>query len=355
MMYNGGVTFQRAGLLAHTIAFTFAGLLSLRVRFGSPGGQPSFVTDRTFGARLLRCAVLLFSLAALFGVHAAQAQRAPFDSRLMPDVGKLPLTAGFTDVDGAGGGGLVPWAVITGYGTADSWGANAHYTEVPLRDFRLRSFGVAVGALDRIEASVTTDHFTAKGTPLSGLTVEQHIYGMKVRLTGDAVYDQDSWAPQTAIGIEYKRNTGISDTAGLVSPRQLGAGSDSGTDWYLSATKVYLSQSLLLNLTLRYTNANEFGLLGFGGDLKRNRSVEPEATIAYILTRTVAIGTEYRGKPHNLTVDDEHAAWDAFVAWSASRHLSVVAAYARLGSILAPVTHEARNQDGVYLSLQVGF
>jgi Protein of unknown function (DUF3034) len=273
----------------------------------------------------------------------------------MPDEGKLPLTAGFNEVDGAGGGGLVPWALITGYGTADSWGANAHYTVVPVRDFRLQSYGIAVGALDRIEASVTTDKFEATGTALNGLRVEQHIFGLKVRLTGDAVYDQDSWAPQTAIGFEYKRNTGISNTAGLVSPTQLGAASSSGTDWYLSATKILLGQSLLLDLTLRYTNANQFGLLGFGGDLQRNRSVEPESTIAYILSRTVAVGAEYRGKPHNLGVDDERGAWDAFVAWSATRNISLVAAYVRLGSILAPVTKESHNQDGAYLSLQVGF
>ena len=273
----------------------------------------------------------------------------------MPDSGKLPLTAGFNEVDGAGGGGLVPWALITGYGTEDSWGANAHYTAVILRDFRLQSYGIAVGVLDRVEASITTDKFGATGTPLNGLRVEQHIYGMKVRLTGDAVYDQDSWAPQTAVGFEYKRNTGISNTAGLVSPVDVGARSMSGTDWYVSATKVLLAQSLLLNLTLRYTNANQFGLLGFGGDLQRNRTVQPEGTLAYILSRTVAVGAEYRGKPHNLGVDDERAAWDAFVAWTASRNISLVAAYVRLGSILAPVTKEPRNQDGAYLSLQVGF
>jgi hypothetical protein len=297
----------------------------------------------------------LLWVAVLFCVHAAQAQRAPYESSLMPDLGKLPLTAGFNEVDGAGGAGLVPWALITGYGTEDSWGANAHYTAVQLRDFRLRSYGVAVGVLDRFEVSITTDEFGAIGTALNGLSVNQHIYGLKVRLTGDAVYDQDSWAPQTAIGFEYKRNSGISNAGGLVSPVQVGAGSESGTDWYVSATKVYLAQSVLLNMTLRYTNANQFGLLGFGGDLKRNRSVQPEATVAYILSRTVAAGAEYRGKPHNLTVDDERGAWDAFVAWTASRNVSLVAAYVRLGSILAPVTSQSRNQDGAYLSLQVGF
>ena len=295
------------------------------------------------------------ALAALFCVTPAHAQLAPFESGLAPDSGKLPLTAGFNDVDGAGGGGLVPWALITGYGTTESWGANAHYTEVPLRDFRLRSYGVAVGALDRFEVSATADKFNATGTALDGLAVEQHVFGAKVRLTGDAVYDQDSWAPQTAVGIEYKRNSGISNSTGLLSVRQLGARGESGIDYYLSATKVLLAQSLLLDLTLRYTSANEFGLLGFGGDLKHTRSVEPEATVAYIVTRKIAVGAEYRGRPRNLTVDDEHGAFDAFVAWTPTRHVSLVAAYARLGSILAPVTGISRNQDGAYVSLQVGF
>jgi hypothetical protein len=293
-------------------------------------------------------------------VHAALAQVAPYESALAPDSGKLPLTAGFNDVDGVGGAGLVPWALITGYGTADSWGANAHYTAVQLRDFRLRSYGAAIGALDRIEVSATKDQFDVTGTALNGLSVAQHIYGLKVRVFGDAVYDQDSWVPQTAVGVEYKKNSGISNSAavgltGLSSPTQLGAQSDTGTDWYVNATKVYLAQSLLVNATIRFTKANEFGLLGFGGDRSNSRSAEFETTIAYILNRKLAIGAEYREKPHNLSIDNERAAWDVFAAWTASRNISIVGAFVSLGSILAPVTGVSRDQNGAYLSLQVGF
>ena len=67
------------------------------------------------------------------------------DNPFGADEGKLPLTAGFTDVDGAAGGGLVPLAFITSYESQDSWGANAHYTNITLRDFTLRSVGVGVG------------------------------------------------------------------------------------------------------------------------------------------------------------------------------------------------------------------
>ncbi len=289
------------------------------------------------------------------GAPTVEAQRAPYESAFTPDMGKLPLTAGFTDVDGAGGGGLVPWATITGYGTDSSWGANAHYTVVPLNDFRFQSYGLAVGAIDRIEASVSHDVFRGIGGALNGLKVEEQVFGFKLRLTGDAIYDQDSWVPQTAIGVEYKHNSGISGVTGVTDPKQLGAQGDIGTEFYLSATKVLLAQSVLLDITLRYTKANQFGLVGFGGDLDHSRSVEPEATVAYLITRMLAVGAEYRARPRNLSTDDEREAWDAFVAWTISRNFSVVAGYADLGSVLAPVTHDSRSQNGAYLSLQAGF
>ena len=62
-------------------------------------------------------------VAAVLGAGAAHAQNSP-------DMGKLTATGGVSQLEGAGGGGLVPWALITGYGTRDSWGANAHVTGV---------------------------------------------------------------------------------------------------------------------------------------------------------------------------------------------------------------------------------
>ena len=53
------------------------------------------------------------------------------------DQGKLLATGGVSQVEGSGGGGLANWALITGYGTRDGVGANAHYTTVLLPDYRL--------------------------------------------------------------------------------------------------------------------------------------------------------------------------------------------------------------------------
>ena len=40
---------------------------------------------------------------------------------------------------------------------------------------------------------------------------------MKVRVLGDAVYNQDTWVPQVAVGVQFKRHRGIEDAGPLVS------------------------------------------------------------------------------------------------------------------------------------------
>jgi hypothetical protein len=304
--------------------------------------------------RLSRAALLAAFLLSV--THQALAQT----EFIGADQGKLHLTAGFNDVDGAGGAGLVPLAFITGYGSSDSWGANAHVTTVHLNDFQLTTYGVAVGALDRFELSFARHEFAAVHGPLDGLGVDQDIIGLKVRLLGNTLYQQDSWLPQLAIGAQYKKNKGIKDAgsvglAGLTSPTQLGAKDDSGTDVYLSATKIFLGQSFVVDVNLRYTKANQLGLLGFGGDRDDGYSLKPEAAVAYLFTRKFAGGFEFRAKPENLGVDTEDNAWDAFVAWTPTRNISLVAAYVNLGSILGPVTGRTDDQKGTYLSFQVGF
>lgn len=274
---------------------------------------------------------------------------------IVPDGGKLLLTAGFSDAEGAGGGGLTPWALITGYGSNQSYGANGHYTDVRLKDFDLKTYGLAIGIADRVELSAARQTLDVTGTALKGVQVEQDIFGVKVKLAGDAVYQQNSWLPQIALGAEFKRHGGIENAGALVSPKQLGATDDDGVDLYLTGTKVFLDQSLLVNVTLRHTKANQLGLLGYGGDQDDSASLNFETTVGYLVTRKIAIGGEYRSKPDSLGADDEGAAWDLFVAWAPNRHVSVLAAYLNMGNILGPATTVNHDQDGTYLSVQFGF
>ncbi len=306
----------------------------------------------------MRTRTIVAAMAVAAGLLGAQGARA--GGIPGADEGKLPLTAGFSDLEGSGGGGLVPLAVISGYGSSTSWGANAHFTNIQLRDLHLYTYGVAAGLLDRVELSYTRQQLDVTGTALNGLGVKQDVFGLKVKLFGDAIYGQDSWLPQVAIGAQYKHNDGIKhgEAVGLptlINPKQLGAEAEHSTDVYLVATKVFLAQSVLVNVALRESEANQFGLLGFGGDRHRGYTTRPEATLAYLLTRKLAVGAEIRTAPHNLSFDDQTNAWTVFLGWTPTRNLSLVAAYLNIGSVLAPVTGVTRHQDGPYLSVQAGF
>ena len=269
-----------------------------------------------------------------------------------PDMGKLLATGGVSQIEGAGGGGLTPWALISGYGTRDSYGANLHATTVTTQDYALFTYGVAVGIADRVELSLAQQQFRGTGAALDHVSIRQDILGVKVKLYGDAVYEQDSAMPQIAAGVQFKRNNGVNGLAGVTSVKQLGATDDHGVDYYVSATKILLEQSLLLNGTLRATKANQMGILGFGGDLHDRYQPMLEVSAAYLFNRQLAAGIEYRMKPRNLGLDKEKDYYDAFVAYFPTKNISVTAAYAVLGDIT--ILNPTR-QKGAYLSLQVGF
>jgi hypothetical protein len=265
------------------------------------------------------------------------------------DEGRLLATGGVSNVEGVGGGGLVPWALITGYGSKDGMGVNAHETYVPLRSYTLHSAGAALGFHDRLELSFAHDWFDTRGTGgrlgLGGnFTFEQNDVGVKLRLFGKAVYDQDTWLPQTAIGAIYKDDD-RPDVLKLV-----GAKHSQGTDFYIAATKLLLRYSLLLDATVRLTRADQFGILGFGGDRNDHYQPEFEGSVAYLVSKRCALGAEYRQKPDNLGFAKEQAAYDVFAAYFLDKHVSLTLAYVDLGS-----TATAGNQDGAYASLQVGF
>jgi hypothetical protein len=52
---------------------------------------------------------------------------------------RLEWTGAVTQIEGAAGGGLVPWALIGGLGTEDEIGATGFATYVSTGDFSLRS------------------------------------------------------------------------------------------------------------------------------------------------------------------------------------------------------------------------
>lgn len=261
---------------------------------------------------------------------------------------RLLATGGVTQVEGSAGGGLTPWALIAGYGSNEQVHGTAYFTKVTPRDFDLESVGAAVGVYDRLELSFARQHF-GLGSTVPGQTIDQQIFGAKLRLLGDAVFDADTWLPQLALGLQYKRNLDFE-----LVPQALGAKHASGSDIYLSASKVYLAglcgYNTLLNATLRFTKANQFGLLGFGGDLNDSYQPQFEASAGVFLNRHWLLGGEFRQKPNNLSAFEEQSAKDLFIAYLPSKALAFTAAYVDLGRIA-----DKTAQRGAYLSAQFNY
>ena len=288
------------------------------------------------------------------------------------DTGKLLLTGGVSSIDGAAGGGLTPWAVIGSNATAGEIGGSAFVTRTTTQDFSLNVYGAAVGIKDRVELSLARQDFDASpaialnGVAPFGVTPGQHILmdvvGIKVKVAGDAVLDSDTLMPQIAVGLQYKKV----DSGSIGSVLKFLDAKTEDTDFYVSATKLFLAQGLLVNGTLRYTRANQNGLLGFGAASpgKDKASWVPEVSVAYLLSKNIAIGAEYRVKPNNLEdlgraagLGDALAedAWKGlFVAWAPNKNTSLTLAYVDLGRIVPGITAN-RQQTGYYLSAQLAF
>ncbi|MBB1275629.1 DUF3034 family protein [Pseudoalteromonas sp. SR43-3] len=250
--------------------------------------------------------------------------------------GKLLATPGVSQIEGSGGGGIVPWAQLAGYASDDEFSVNGFCSRADVTDYTLDVCGAQLNLFNRVELSYAQHRFDV---PALDAEIEQSITGAKIRLYGDIVYSD--W-PQLSLGIQHK-SLDDGSIATLV-----GAEETSGTDYYLAASKLHLGAiagyNWFWNVTTRYSEANQLGLLGYGGE-NTSGKVLFEGSTALFFSREIAVGVEYRQKSNNLNLGEQD--WkDLFVAWMPNKHVSVTAAYLDLGSIAG-----ADDQTGWYLSV----
>lgn len=252
---------------------------------------------------------------------------------------RVVATGGGTMIEGSAGGGIVPWAVINGYGSSGEWSATTMATGVYVDDFTLKVIGASLSFDNRFELSVARQTFDLD---TMGGELGQDIFGVKYKLAGELLYTA---MPQITLGAQYKR---VDD---FTIPQAVGARDDWGLDVYVAASKVFFDaiagRNVLLNGTVRATKANQTGLLGFGTQANHDYQFVLEASAAVLLTDNVALGIEYRQKPNELAFAREDDWQDVFLAWFINKHLSVVTAYANLGSIAG-----FEEQRGWYLSVE---
>ncbi|MGH8247474.1 MAG: DUF3034 family protein [Gammaproteobacteria bacterium] len=259
---------------------------------------------------------------------------------------RLLATGGGTQVEGAAGGGLVPWAVLSGYGQHGELGGEVFATYARTDDYALGAAGVSVAVGNRVELSLATQLLDiddlADDLGLPDDTLRQNILGAKLRLFGDLIYGA---LPQVSAGIQYKENTDF-DVPGIA-----GARDDEDFEFYLAASRLWLSgihgYPVLINIALRASRANQLGLLGFGGDKDNSRDLLFEASAGIFLRRDLVLGYEYRQKPDNLGFAEEDDWQDAFLAWFPNKYVSLTGAWVDLGSVAGK-----SGQNGFYISVE---
>jgi hypothetical protein len=251
---------------------------------------------------------------------------------------KVIATGGATNIEGNSGGGIVPWATINGYSSSDEWSLNTFVGRVGVDDFTLNSFGVGASFNNQWELSLarqTLDLDTIGGE------LRQDILGIKYKVAGELLYTA---MPQISVGVQFKKNRDFA------LPAAVGAADDSGYEVYVAATKVFFDavagRNLLLNATVRSTDAHQTGLLGFGGE-GVGRELMFESSAVLLLNYNLALGTEFKQKPNQLGFADEQHWRDLFAAWFINKNASVVLGYVDLGDI-AGLTE----QTGFYLSVE---
>lgn len=252
--------------------------------------------------------------------------------------GRIKGTGGVSSASGAGGGGLLPWATLTGHATREDWAGSVFLTRLDVDDFTLDVAGLGVNLRDRLELSYARRKFTTEAT---SDRIRQDNIGLKYRLGGDLLYGS---VPQIVLGMEHGM---LRDPA---TANAVGAEKTNGSDYYIGAARGWIdglaNRTTFVNVNARYSMANQFGLLGYGGD-DNDRRLHIEAAGGIFLTRSWVVGAEYRHKPDNLLALKEDSATDLFVAWFPSKHFSMTGAWVNLGRIAG-----ADTQKGFYLSIQ---
>lgn len=284
------------------------------------------------------------------------------------------------NIEGEGGGGIVPWAytinpakdgsigrpalgvwtwISNGY-TINFWTAGMSLTDrievgfawqnldiTTLRSDLKDDSGRALGASNALDASEDN---------LQMITAHAKLLLLK----------ESEYIPAVAASVEYKKALNVDDldrnltrdlrdVLGASAPRLLetmGVEDDTGVDFNLMATKLWNPGiSILTAVNLRYTKANQLGFLGFADDW----SLHPEVTLAILPEPNVAIGLEYRHKPDELKSVNQYLSAngvpggfpqlkdytfrendfiDFFVTYLPTPKLSITAAVANIGNVV---------------------
>jgi hypothetical protein len=257
-------------------------------------------------------------------------------------------TAGLAQAQNAAGGSRAAWSLIDNGAPATAsqpWGLRAWSRELGAMS------RTAPGAWNRFELTVSgPNSLQGLGDSVSGLEASS-VLGLQVHVAGDRASAGDSWMPQFAMGLQQKSfyPGGYSASAGPML--HLPGGKTTATDFYLSASKLFPAQGLLLNATLRGSRSP------YGLAFQSGYSLRPELSVAFLLSNNIAVGAEYRFRAGNVDPlargpmgeslrDDDGR--DLYIAWAPYKNLSLTLAYVGEGRSMPGLTVTRRPSRGYF-------
>lgn len=149
--------------------------------------------------------------------------------------------------------------------------------------------------------------------------------------------------PALTIGTQVKINDGIREIDNRLGGalKSIGLKNDVGADFVFTATKAFpkvIGRPLILSASLRLSEADQIGYVGFGDTYRP--SVEGNAV--YLITNRLGLAGEYRQKrnPYGRIGDlvrPEQDWWTLGAAYVFNNHLTVTAGYGHFGNVLNTV------------------
>lgn len=310
-------------------------------------------------------------------------KKAVFAAALLAAIALIPVNrpayAGLPllNIDGDGGGAIVPWAYLSNPAGEGMFGKPAFSAwRWSSDDYTFDFLGVALTVANRVEFGLAyqradvddlrddlkADSAAALGGSMLDLgeddagIINAHAKVLLLKET-------DNW-PAVAFSVTYKNALDVDDiddsltagaraVIGAGAPRVLdwmGVDDDDGFEFNLMATKLWKTEiPILTSINLRYTQAVQLGFLGFSD----HWSLNPEVTLAILPKPNLAVGVEYRQKPDELdslndylganagarfaALEDysfeEDAFIDFFVSYQATPKLSISGGVADIGNV----------------------
>jgi hypothetical protein len=253
--------------------------------------------------------------------------------------------APFTNLEGVGGIAFNPVAY-----PADSDGENSHLKigetdilgkprlgawYVRLGEVRVdwAAIGVAETLFKRLEISYGFESINQS----NATALHKHNVGAKLLLLPENSFDQ-KFIPAVSVGVILKNTSPI---YGVDSSSQ---------DYYAVATKLItqLPLPVLVSAGALSTKGKATGVFGYDED----RRIIGFGNIDVILPLNFIAGFEYKQGPRYTNWKDSDY-WDAHVAWTPTKSLSLIAAYVNAGDFKSTKTVGLGN--GLALSVQYAF